>query len=117
MTDTQRFATENLNELKLDSATRKRLVFIFLPGYARFLLENKLDELAVLQIDLIKEFKLPLYRYFENRPYEELISLGSAGLGKLFGALASQKTVEYIENSLRDWLNNQFPGTRLRPRI
>jgi len=109
MIETQRFATKNLNELKLDSPTRKRLVFTFLPSYARFLLENKLDELAVLQIDLVKEFKPPLYRYFENRSDEELISLGYAGLSKMFCALASQETVEYIENSLRDWLNNQLP--------
>ena len=74
-----------------------------------FLLENKLDELAVLQIDLFREFKPPLFRYFENRSDEELISLGGDGMRKLLSALSGQKTVEYIENSLRDWLNNQLP--------
>ena len=109
MIDTQRFSTENLNALKLDSATRQRLVFTFLPGYARFLFENKLDELAILQIDLVKEFKPPIFRYFEHRSDQELISLGSSGLGKLFCALARHETAAYIENSLRDWLNNQLP--------
>jgi PAS domain S-box-containing protein len=109
MIDTHRFATENLNELKLDSPTRKRLEFTFLPGYARFLLENKVDELAVLQIELFKELKPPLFRYFENRSDEELISLGREGMRKLLCALTGQKPVEYIENSLKDWLNNQLP--------
>ncbi len=109
MIDTQRFATENLNELKLDSPTRKRLEFSFLPGYAQFLLENRVHELAVMQIDLFREFKPPLFRYFENRTDEELISLGRDGMHKLLSALSGQKTVEYIENSLRDWLNNQLP--------
>jgi hypothetical protein len=109
MIDTQRFATENLNELKLHSPTRKRLEFSYLPEYARFLLENKLGELAVLQIVLFREFKPPLFRYFEKRSDEELISLGTEGMRKLLSALNSQKSVEYIENSLRDWLNNQLP--------
>jgi len=109
MIDTQRFATENLNELNLDSPTRKRLEFTILPGYAHFLLENKLEELSVLQISLFKEIKPPLFRYFENKSDEELISLGAIGLRKLLGALADGKSVEYIENSLRDWLNNQLP--------
>ncbi|MEJ0080423.1 MAG: PAS domain-containing protein [Puia sp.] len=109
MIDTQRFATENLNELRLDSPTRKRLAFSFLPGYAQFLLEHRVDELAVMQIELFREFKPPLFRYFENRADEELISLGRDGMNKLLSALSGQKTVEYIENSLRDWLNNQLP--------
>lgn len=109
MIDTQRFATENLNELQLDSPTRKRLEFTFLPGYARFLLEHKLNELSVLQINLFREFKPPLFRYFEKRSDEELVSLGMDGIRKLLSALATQKAVEYIENSLRDWLNNQLP--------
>src|SRR6185369_1676721 len=97
------------NELNLDSPTRKRLEFTILPGYAHFLLENKLEELSVLQISLFKEIKPPLFRYFENKSDEELISLGAIGLRKLLGALADGKSVEYIENSLRDWLNNQLP--------
>jgi PAS domain S-box-containing protein len=109
MIDTQRFATENLNELKLDSPTRKRLEFSFLPEYARFLLENKLEELAALQIILFREFKPPLFKYFEKRSDEELISLGTEGMRKLLSALTGKKTVEYIEYSLRDWLNNQLP--------
>ena len=109
MIDTQRFANENLNELKLDSPTRKRLELTFLPGYARFLLDNKINELAVLQIHLFREFKPPLFRYFENRTDDELISLGKDGMRKLLCALTDQKPVEYIENSLRDWLNNQLP--------
>ena len=109
MIDTQRFATENLNELKLDSPTRKRLEFSFLPEYARFLLENKVKELAVQQIVLFREFKPPLFRYFEKRSDEELISLGTEGMRKLLSALSGQKSAEYIENSLRDWLNNQLP--------
>lgn len=109
MIDTQRFATENLNELKLDSPTRKRLEFIFLPDYACFLLENKVEELAFLQILLFREFKPPLFRYFENRSDEDLASLGTEGMRKLLFALSGRKPVEYIENSLRDWLNNQLP--------
>jgi PAS domain S-box-containing protein len=109
MIDTQRFATENLNELKLDSPTRKRLEFSFLPEYARFLLEKKLEELVVQQIVLFREFKPPLFRYFEKRSDEELISLGTEGMRKLLSALGGQKSAEYIENSLRDWMNNQLP--------
>jgi hypothetical protein len=109
MIDTQRFATENLNELKLDSPTRKRLEFSFLPEYARFLLENRLEDMASQQIILFRELKPPLFRYFDKRSDEELISLGIEGMRKLLFALTGHKPVEYIENSLRDWLNNQLP--------
>ena len=109
MIDTQGFATENLTEINLDSLTRKRLEFSFLPEYARFLLENKLHALAVLQTSLFKEFKPPIFRYFENRPEEDLISRGTTGLCKLLEALAMGKSAEYIETSLREWINNQLP--------
>jgi PAS domain S-box-containing protein len=109
MIETQHFATENLKELKLDPPTRERLSFSVLPGYARFLLENKLHILAELQIDLLRELKPPLFKFFENRSNEELISVGTDGLRKLLCALSGQKSVEYIENSLKDWLNNQLP--------
>jgi hypothetical protein len=107
MIDTQQFATDH--ESKLDSSTRKRLEFTDLPEYSRFLLENKIDELAILQVNLFREIKPPLFRYFEDRSEEELISLGREGLHKLLLALTDQKQVEHIENSLRNWLNNQLP--------
>jgi len=109
MIEAHRLATVNPGGINLDSPTRKRLEFKFLPGYAHFLLENKLEELAILQINLFKEIKPPLFRYFENRSDGELISMGITGLRKLLTALAAGKSVEYIENSLRDWLNNQMP--------
>jgi PAS domain S-box-containing protein len=103
------FASENLNTIKIDSPTRKRLQFTFLPGYARFLLENKLKELATLQVALFKEFRPPIFSYFENRSDEDLISLGRQGLDKLLSAIADKQSAEYIENGLRIWLNNQLP--------
>ena len=49
--------------------------------------------MAVLQINLFRELKPPLFRYFENRSDEELISMGTGGLRKLLSALADRKSV------------------------
>jgi PAS domain S-box-containing protein len=109
MSEARTFLPGDFQDIKLDHLIRQRLKFQFLPDFARFLLENKLGELTAMQLDLFREFQPPIFKYFNSRPDSELLKLGSLGLEKLLTAMANHQSAEYIENSLRDWLNNQLP--------
>ena len=105
----QKFLPGDFKEIKLDAATRKRLAFNIFNDYAGFLLQNKLLECVALQLELFREFNPPLLRYFSTFSQEELIRIGKDILEKLLIAIQQNQAPEYIENALRDWLNNQLP--------
>ena len=109
MPETQIYPLQDLDEIHLDVHLKQRLKFKILPDFAQFLLDNKLHDLALLQLSLFKELRPPVFRYFYNLSDDELIKLGIPGLEKLLAALINNQSTEYIEKSLREWLNNQLP--------
>ncbi len=109
MLEPQTYLPGDFKEIKLDLITRRRLAFKIFNDYAGFLLQNKLSECVALQLELFHEFNPPLLRYFSAFSPEELIRIGKEVLEKLLLAIQQNQAPEYIENSLRDWLNNQLP--------
>ena len=51
-----------------------QLSFKYLPAYAKYLLENKLEEFTKAQLNFSKEIKLPLLKHLENVSEDELIA-------------------------------------------
>ena len=109
MVEAQKYLPSDLNEINLEEETIRKLHFQFLPAYALFLLENKVADLSEYQVELFSEFKPPVLHYFNKFKREELLYIGRQGIEKMLGAISQNKAVSYIENSLRDWLNNQLP--------
>src|SRR5215831_9972338 len=89
--------------------TSFQLDLVHLSGYAAFLLKNKLNEVVTAQLDLFKELKLPLFKYFDTIREEELVKRGKEGTEKLLIALAENRTSEYIDNAVQFWITNQLP--------
>ena len=109
MLEPQRYLPGDFKEIKLDAATRKRLAFKIFNDYAGFLMQNRLLECVELQTELFREFNPPILQYFSAFSSEELIRIGKEALQKLLLAIQQNRAPEYIENALRDWLNNQLP--------
>ena len=97
---------KNLNDHEI---TQLKLDFDYLPSYAKFLLENKLDEFVKQQLHLSNEIKLPLLKFFKDFTQEQFIALGTQTVTELLNCLAENKADEYIKTSLNNWLNNQLP--------
>lgn len=109
MVETQKYLPVDLNEFHMEEETIRKLHFHFLPAYALFLLENKLADLSEDQVVLFSEFKPPVLSYFNKYNREELLYIGRQGLEKMLDSISQNKAATYIENSLKDWLNNQLP--------
>jgi PAS domain S-box-containing protein len=78
----------------------------FLPGYAQFLLNEKLTELATLQMQIAREIDLPLLRHLKARTDDELIVHFEKINSNILGYLARNEAKLQIEHQLKEWLNN-----------
>jgi PAS domain S-box-containing protein len=96
-------------EIHIDEVMVKRLQFNHLPEYARFLYENRITELALEQYRISRELKIPLLSHFTDFSKEQLIEISAQGLRNVLSALAANQAVEYIERSVRNWMNNKIP--------
>lgn len=85
------------------------LSFKHLPGYAKFLLANKLTDVSVEQLKLSRQFKLPLLQFLQHLPDDKLIKIGEDSLKELLTYIADNRVAAYIEIALERWLNNQLP--------
>ncbi|MEJ0057257.1 MAG: hypothetical protein WDN75_17345 [Bacteroidota bacterium] len=47
------------------------LEFVHLPGYARYLLDNKIEEFVNRSLKVSREMNIPLLRYFAGIPDEK----------------------------------------------
>src|SRR4051812_25335382 len=99
-------AASNIHDEKIFS---DRLNFKYLPAYAKYLLENKLDEFVKAQLQLLREINLPLLKLLQNFTEDELIDQGLISSKELLSNCAENTADAYIKTSVELWLNNQLP--------
>jgi PAS domain S-box-containing protein len=85
------------------------LSFTYLPAYAAFLLENKLHEYAIDQLELARAVDFPLLKFFKNMDDAQLLALSKENLGNFFDFLIRNAAQEQIEDSLQQWSSNMLP--------
>lgn len=83
--------------------------FKYLAPYAQFILDHKLREYTIYTVEVARELQTPLLRYLENLTDEQLVAFGIEGNIELFSAIANGRPIEYIEDNLRSWRENQLP--------
>src|SRR4051794_6282759 len=83
--------------------------FKYLPAYAQFLLDNKLEEFASKMLQLSREVSLPLLKLFQSYTEKQLIELGVYSAKESLTFLGVNKGKELIEHSVRMWQNNEIP--------
>lgn len=79
-----------------------------LPAFARFLLDNHLDELVREALRLSKEMEVPILRYLDKTD-EELIALSRPGYKDLLEAFIGGTTNDIITKTVAMWKSNQLP--------
>ena len=80
-----------------------------LPGYAQFLLNERIGEIAIKQLDLLRYLKVPIFRFFESLSEEELIQRGIQNLQKMLGFFSRNQADLFIEDALQTFLSNRIP--------
>lgn len=82
--------------------------FTYLHDYARYLVENHLDEFVLVGIRFSREAELPLLKPLSKFSEEELVKLGRESNRKLLTALAENKYAAHLEESSKKWLDNSM---------
>ncbi len=86
-----------------------RLQFEYLPGYAHFLLETRLQEFTMVLIRISREIDVPLLKYFAGMPEEALIALSLQSTGELLNFFSQNRVQAFIDKSVQAWRENQLP--------
>jgi len=88
--------------------TSPNLHFKYLPDYAAFLLQERLNPFANRQIELFRELKLPIMQNTEQVPQKEMIDVGLEKVSKMLEMLAANNASEFVEESVQSWLSDSL---------
>jgi PAS domain S-box-containing protein len=75
---------------------------------AKFILDEHLEEFAVQQLHLSRQYKVPLLKFLSHYSDAELIEISLKSVSEILNYLANNKVSEQIENSLQKWVANQL---------
>ncbi len=82
--------------------------FQYLPDYAKFLLQNKLDEFTLVSIRFCREVDLPMMRPLAKLSEKDLVEISKAGNKEVLEALAVNDVYPVIEKNIQRFLNNEM---------
>ncbi len=83
--------------------------FIHLPGYGEFLRNHKIDDWLNEGTALSRLLNLPLLKYFNSVPEEDLLKLSKPAAIQFFEAMANNRLYEYFQENMDLWKNGQLP--------
>lgn len=92
-----------------DKPVEIALDFKYVPGFAKFLLEERLDEICAEGLAVSREVKYPLLKFFEHLPEEQLLELSKTSNRKFYTHAINNTLDEQLRQSLELWKQNQLP--------
>ena len=99
----------NANHSKGQTAAGDNLHLNYLPEYARFLIQNYLEEFVALSITLSREEEVPLLKYFSSYSDADFFSLAKKSNSDLLSLLEANNLQQYINKSTAEYVNNLLP--------
>ncbi len=85
------------------------LDFKFLPGYATFLLEQKLEEYVGHQLWLSRKVDLPVMRFLESMPEPALLEMVTSNAITFLRYFQDNNVKQLINDSLQQWITDSIP--------
>lgn len=82
---------------------------IYLPPFARYILDNKLQEYIQIQVQLSGEMEVPLLKHWNHLSAEHIFKIVQKSSVEFLTYLAQNKAGELITNSVERWVSNQLP--------
>lgn len=86
----------------------KKLVFNHFPAFARFIRDHHIIPYIQEQLRISREIKLPMLKFFESIPDDELILMSVNSHKDFLTYVEENRLQEQIEVSLRLWVSNQL---------
>jgi PAS domain S-box-containing protein len=81
----------------------------YLPSFAQYILQHRLNDFVTVQLQLSEEAKVPLLKFIEHLSYEEKFEVTKNGATELLTNLAQNRAKQQIDESLKKWKDNVSP--------
>lgn len=96
----------------MPNAITDKLEFKYLPDFAKYVLENRLDDYVSQQLELSRKFEMPILKYFQHMNEDELKAYSKKANTDFFLSIINNRVQEDIDASLADFKNNQLDFVR-----
>jgi PAS domain S-box-containing protein len=90
------------------TANQEKLIFTYLPAYAKFVREQHIIEYIRHQLKGAKELRTPLLRLFEGVPDEQIIETSIPDHEKFLTAAEQNQLRGLLDESMLRWINDQL---------
>jgi hypothetical protein len=94
--------------MKIHKVNKKLFKFIYLPAYAAFLLENKLEEFVIVGIRFSREIDLPILKPLAKYSEAELVAVSLESNRQVLRALITGNIAAHIEENINKWIANKL---------
>jgi PAS domain S-box-containing protein len=81
----------------------------YLPFFAQYILQHRLNEFVGLQMQILEESDLPTMKYFGDISYEQKFEITRKSAVEMLTDLSQQRAKQHVEELLRKWENNVLP--------
>jgi PAS domain S-box-containing protein len=96
----------------------EKLTYTHLPAFAKYLLEERLDDLTAKQIELSREAKMPLMKILDERMKpDDLYTLAKNSIADILKYTIENRLDEQIRVSVLQWRENMLPIILTREQI
>ncbi|MFL5739826.1 MAG: PAS domain-containing protein [Flavisolibacter sp.] len=96
--------------MKTKTETRLSLEQLhYLPSFAEYLRQHRLKDFVLAQLKHSREVEIPLMKFFQNFSEDQMLEMGMQSAKEFLGYLAENKAKQQIEDSVRQWKDNQLP--------
>lgn len=86
-----------------------KFTFQYLPDYAKYLLENKLEEFVQVSIRFCRELDLPMMRPLAKISEKDLIELSKSANREILTGLANNDITPIIKKNISNFVTNNMP--------
>ncbi|RZK15254.1 MAG: PAS domain S-box protein [Flavobacterium sp.] len=95
--------------MKTTPATTHSLQFNYLPSYAQYIIDYKLEDFVRLQFTIAEQLNVPLLKAFTNMPAAEVSALVLKYGKEFLDCLANNQAENFIQTSILRWATNTLP--------
>src|SRR5688500_16036140 len=85
------------------------LEFKHLPSFAGYLLHHELENFVKEILRHYDSIDIPILRFFKSMSGDQVTALATGSTREMLTLMASNNTRQYIEQTIRSWINNQLP--------
>ncbi len=102
---------EKRNSIKNQVKERDELIFRYLPGFARFVLEDRLKDFVHEQLRLMFLHEFPLFRHYDLSTCDEddLVERSLDAYSEFLTHAIHNTLAQHVEHILEKWQGNQLP--------